>query len=190
MKILAKFLLSGVFVFLPAVVCAQDILGLHDDCGFAPALKMYTTDLDGKVSPQVVEMLEDGQNCLNDNLIRLKTSVKSLQSPLISNEDLTTDILFLQDKLKQTELDLHTAETKIETLENRLTTAEDEIQELKFDSRITTHPANRKAAAIKSSGFIPDTPATTPHPASKKSDASKPKAPVNTPKPAVKEGTH
>jgi hypothetical protein len=82
-------------------------------------------------------------------------------------------------------------------LENRLTTVEDEIQELKFDSRIPPHPASRKAAANKPSGLIPDTPATTPHPAITKSDASKPKAPASKPKapankqtPAVKEGTH
>ena len=57
---------------------------------------------------------------LNDNMMQLRINVKSLQSPLISNENLTTDILLVQDKLKQSELDLNTAETKIETLEASL----------------------------------------------------------------------
>jgi chromosome segregation ATPase len=87
------------------------------------------------LAPEIVEMLEDRVNCLNDNMMQLRISVKSLQSPLISNENLTTDILLVQDKLKQSELDLHTAETKIETLEaslhlieRRLAMAEDEIE--------------------------------------------------------------
>jgi len=200
-KILAKFLLSSVFVFLPAVGCAQDILGLHEDCGFPPALKVYTTDMNGKVSSQIVEMLEDGQNCLNVNLMRLNASVKSLQSPLISNENLTTDIVLLQDKLKQAELDRHTAETKIEDLEaslhlieRRLAMAEDEIEWLtpKAPASKPKAPASKPKAPVgkPTSGFIPDTPATTTHPTSKKSDASKPKAPVNKPAPAVKESTH
>ena len=44
MKILAKVLLSSVFVFLPTVACAQnqDTLGRLHDCGFAPALKGLT----------------------------------------------------------------------------------------------------------------------------------------------------
>lgn len=196
MKILVKFLLSSVFVFLPAVCCAQDDFGLDKHCGFAPALKGFTVEtrvwIDNKlieeVSPQIVEMLEDGQNCLNDNLIGLKTSVESLHTQMGWNADsnlgFRNDIKDLQDKLKQTELDLYSAETKIETLENRLTTAEDEIQELKLYSRIPPHPTNRKAAN-KSSGFIPDTPATTHHPASKNSDSNKPKTPDNKPKPAV-----
>jgi hypothetical protein len=201
-KILAKFLLSSVFVFLAAVGCAQDILGLHDDCGFAPALKGFTVEtsvwinnkLIEEVSPQIVEMLEDRVNCLNDNMMQMNASVKSLQSPLISNENLTTDILLLQDKLKQTELDLHTAETKVEDqeaslhlIERRLAMAEDEIEWLTPKARAS----KPKAPVSKpTSGFIPDTPATTPHPASKKSDAGKPKAPANKPTPAVKEGTH
>jgi hypothetical protein len=202
LKILAKFLLSSVFVLLPAVGGAQNTLGIHDDCGFAPALKGYTVEtsvwinnkLIEEVSPQIVEMLEDRVNCLNDNMMQTNASVKSLQSPLISNENLTTDILLLEDKHKQTELDLNTAETKIETLEaslhlieRRLAMAEDEIEWLTPKA-----PAIKPKAPVSkpTSGFIPDTPATTPHPASKKSDASKPKAPVNKPTPAVKDGTH
>ena len=194
-KILAKFLLSGVFVFLPAVGHAQDTSGLHGDCGFAPALKIYTVDRDGRVTPQTVEDLEDGQNCLNDNIQELKDKVEFIDTWGAKSD--AGDIKDLWDELVQTEHDLHTAETKIETLEDRLSKAEDEIQELRLDLPIPSHRAIKKSDASKSSGLIPDTPATTPHPAIKKSDASKPKAPtskpaapVNKPKPAVKEGTH
>jgi hypothetical protein len=200
-KTFAKFLLSSVFVFLPAVVCAQDILGLKDNCGFAPALKIYTTDLNGKVSPQIVEDLEDGQNCLNDNLIGLKESVKFLDTRMGWSADEmkwnADDIKDLRDKLKQAGLDLHTAETTIETLEDRLSKAEDEIQELQLDLPIPLHRAIKKPDASKSSGFVPDTPAITPHPASKKSGSSKPKSPaskpttpLNKPTPAGKEGAN
>jgi uncharacterized coiled-coil protein SlyX len=85
---------------------------------------------------------------------------------------------------------LYKIETRLMEMETSLRRAEDDIKELQFESRIPPHPTSRKAAANKSSGFIPDTPATMAHPTSKKSDASKPKALVNKPTPAVKEGTH
>lgn len=200
MKILKKFLLSSVFVFLPAggvVSLYAQSWSQYKDCGFPPALKVYTVDLDGRVNAATVEDLEDGQNCLNENQIRLKTSVEDLHSLLITNGDLETDILDLQNEVKQTAFDLHTAETKIETLENRLTAAEDEIQELTFDSRVPPHPASGRATANK-----PKVPVSRPttewdaqgnpiKPASKpKAPTSKPTASINKPKPVVKEGAH
>jgi predicted RNase H-like nuclease (RuvC/YqgF family) len=124
-----------VFFFLPAVVFAQVAHGLHSDCGFAPALKIYTTDLNGRVSSEIVEMLEDGQNCLNGNLMELKESVESLHTQTRWNAD---DVKDLRDKLEQAEHDLHTAETKVETLEDRLSTAENEIEELKLHFQAIT----------------------------------------------------
>jgi len=72
----------------------------------------------------------DNQNCLNDNLGKqegklhsltgLKESVESLHTQVGWNADYIKD---LRDKLKQTELDLDTAETKIKTLEDRLNKA-------------------------------------------------------------------
>jgi hypothetical protein len=215
MKILAKFLLSSVFVFLPAVVCAQDV---YSYCGFSPALETAletsALDPDGIVRQDILKYLMDGQNCLNDNLTKLKESVE-FEKRWGSNNN---DIIGLLDELKQTKDDLQTAAAKIETLEDRLSKAEDDIQELReeltFYSPLPPHPASRKAPANKPSGFIPDTPATTPRPASKKPDASKPKAPASkptsgfvpdfppmssaskpkapdsNPTPAVKEGTH
>jgi septal ring factor EnvC (AmiA/AmiB activator) len=135
-KILAKFLLSGVFVFFAGVpVWAQDcghgILWNHDE-------------------QNVIDDLEQRQDCLN----------KKLQSQ--DNDYPKIEIYDLQDKLKQTELDLHSAETKIETqeaslhlIERRLAMAEDEIEWL------------------------------TPRRSAFKTPASKPKAPVNQPKAAA-----
>jgi hypothetical protein len=145
-------------------------MGLHNDCGFAPAMKIYTADRNGKVSPQIVEMLEDGQNCLNVNLIGLKENVKSLDTQIRWNADDVKDLLV---KFKQTELDLRAAETQIETLENRLATVEGQIQELKTDSRIPPHPAIKKPDSSKS-----------------KSSSSSLKAPVSMPTPALNEGTY
>lgn len=221
MKILAKFFQSSVFVFLPAVVCAQG------PCGFSPlmesALANEITDMGRGGRADIFEYLdvfghlEDGQNCLNDKLEKLKESVefeKRWNTNAIDIRGNADDIKDLRDKLKQAELDLYTAETRIETLENNLATAEDEIQELKFGSRIPPRPASRKPATSKSSRFIPVTPSPTPHPTSKKPDAtkpmpsvgkptsgfvpdfppmspaSKPKAPDSKPTPAVKDGTN
>ena len=174
MKFLAKFLLSSVFVFLPAVGCAQVDLGLHEDCGFPPALKVFTVEtrtwINNKlievVSPQIVETLEDGQNCLNVNLMRLRASDKDLHTQMgwIADSHLETrnDIKDLQDKLKQTELDLHAAETKIETLEKNY-----DMLNLQLTALTARRPVSKPLAP-----------------------ASKPKAPASKPTPAVKEGTH
>jgi hypothetical protein len=164
-KILAKFLLSSVFVFLPAVGCARDILGIHEDCGFPPALKIYTSIGPlGASATQLafgfdelkdrVNMLVDGQNCLDINLIRLRTSVKNLHTQMgwiaDSHLEFRNEIQDLQDKLKRTELDLHTAETKIETLEDRLRTAEEAIEGLNRRFFVFTAPAGKPKAPLAS----------------------------------------
>lgn len=185
MKIFAKFLLSSVFVFLPAVGYAQDDYFVpQKNCG----------SLLTQANTTVVEELADRQDCINGNQMQLKGSVENLRFRMRSNE---IDILTLQDKLK---LDLHTAEARIEDLEaslhlveRRLAMAEDEIEWLTPKA-----PASKPKAPINkpSSSFIPDTPAITSHPASETSDVSKPKTPVNKPtalvdrpKPVVTEGT-
>ena len=180
MKIFAKFLLSSVFVFFAGVpIWAQD-------CGHGI---MWNHD-----EQSVIDDLVKRQDCLNAKLQDNDSSY------------LKIEIYDLQDKLKQAELDRHTAEIKIEDLqaslhliERRLAMAEDEIEWLTPKA-----PASKlKAPVAKATPhFIPDAPSTTPHPASKKPDASKPKTPVNKPPlgtstapannvtPAVKEGTH
>ena len=97
MKISAKFLLSSVFVFLPAVGCAQNDFGLYGNCPFPPH-GVYIIERDNAT---IVKHLEDGQNCLNDSLTELKLDVENLQSPLRGNDDLKTKILELQNQLAQ-----------------------------------------------------------------------------------------
>src|ERR1035441_807076 len=108
------FLLSSVFVFLPAVGCAQNDFGLYGNCPFPPH-GVYIIERDNAT---IVKELEDGQNCLNDSLMELKLDVENLQSPLRGNDDLKTKILELQNQLAQTKLDLRMDETKIETLQH------------------------------------------------------------------------
>ena len=161
-KNLVVFLLSG-FLLFSARVAAQT-----ENClEFSPLLRGYTTDFHGNISVTIIYDLEDGQNCLNENLRKLKSRIEFLQSVLISNGDLEHDILNLQDKLKEAEHDLQTnrhallaAETKIEALEDRLNLLEYE------KARPLPHPASSNAAASKP-----------------KAPASKPKAPVNQAKP-------
>jgi hypothetical protein len=183
MKILAKFLLSSVFVFLTAGVAAQ-----AQDCGVPLTLKM---GLDREVGA-TVKALEDGQDCLNDSLKSLKLDVENLQSPLRSNDDLKTEILELQNQLEQTKLDLRATEMKIETLQHSY----DMLSHL-FDRMLNDRLNGSGLAAPK-----PKAPASKPltqwdaqgnpiQPANKPTaPASKPKAPVNEPTPAGKEGTH
>jgi hypothetical protein len=161
MKILAKVLLSSGFVFLPAVGAAQDDYFVpQKDCGSLHTLGNTT----------IVEELADKQDCINGNQIQLKTSVENLRFRMRSNE---IDILVLGDKLKQTQLEtkIETLEASLHLIERRLAMAEDEIEWLtpKAPARKPKVP-DRKPTP----DFIPDTPATTPHPASKKSDASNP----------------
>ena len=188
MKILAKFLLPSVFVFLPAVVYAQ---GPY--CGLAPiqeaALANEITEMgrgraDVFVYLDVFGDLEDGQNCLNNNLTDLKDKVeesvkfeKTFVWPTIT--DNANDILDLQKKLKQTESDLHIAETKIETLEDRLRIAEEALQELQHSVWMPHHPVSNPKATVNK----PKVPVNIPTPVKPKPPTSKPTAPVNKPAP-------
>ncbi len=85
------------------------------------------------------------QDCLNEKLRHLEAN----------NSWLETEVYDLQDKLKQTELDLHTATVRIETLE------EDRSS---WDHLYTVPMARRPASKPKAA-------------------AGQPKAPVNKPKP-------
>ena len=170
MKILAKFLLFSVFVFLPAVGCAQDVHGFYSDCGISPAAMVY------EVSSEIVLRLENGQNCLNKNLMELAERIERLHYDLTSNHDLAAESLDLQKKLEQTEDDLRAAKIRIQYLEN-------DVQELKFDSSIERHLGPRVVVASKpakqSGAQVKPIP-----PANKtKAPASNPKGPVSKPTP-------
>jgi hypothetical protein len=187
-KILAKFLLFSVFVFLPAMgvgpLYAQHYQGMIPDS----YRELQSYDRAGIKS--------DEQEAIQDLQTRCQKLEDDFQHMHWTIQDQDQSMLVLDNSNK-----IESLESSLDLMEAKLRTAESEIQELKeeltFYSPLPPHPANRKAAANKPSGFIPDTPATTPHPAIKKSDASKPKAPASKPtapvikpKPAVKEGTH
>ncbi len=163
MKILATILLSSVFVFLPAIGCAQNDFGLYGNCPFPPH-GVYTIERDNAT---IVKELEDGQNCLNESLMELKLNVENLQSSLRDNDDLKTKNLELQSQLAQTKLDLRMDETKIETLQNS------------YDRLI--HLLDRMLSDRLNDSGLPARKPATP--------ASKPKAQVSKPTPPVKEGT-
>jgi hypothetical protein len=199
MKILATFLLSSFFVFLPAKGVAPLYAqtsslswDLAHDCGFPPAMKTFTVDLNGRVEPAIVEILEDKQNCLNNNLMQLHTSVEELHTQMGWNADsnlgFRNDIHDLQDKLKQTELDLHTAVTKIETLEDRLRTAEETLQ-VKAQRMDAPRPASNPKATVSKPKTASQWDAQG-NPIVQPLGVRKPAAPVNKPSPKVKEGAH
>jgi hypothetical protein len=146
MKFLAKFLLSSVFVFFFGVpVWAQD-------CGH----KLFWDDNEQSVINDLVHR----QDCLNEKLQE--------------NDYLKIEIYDLQDKLKQTERDLHTAEVRIETLESRYNM---------LDLLLTTLPERRPASKPMAPVNKPKAPVNNPTPGKPKIPASKPTAPVNKPTP-------
>ena len=179
MKILAKFLLSGVFVFLSAIGAVP--LSAQHYRGMTPSSFRELQDYD------LAGIKSDEQEAIQD----LQTRCEKLKHDLDTMQwTIRTQDLLISDKSNKIE----SLESRLDLMESKLTTAELEIQDLTekliFYSPLPSHLANRKAAANKPSGFIPDTTATTPHPVSKKSDATKPTAPVNKPTPAEKEDTH
>jgi TolA-binding protein len=185
-KILAKFLLSGVFVFLSAAGVVP--LSAQHYRGESPSSWRELQDYD------IAGIKSDEQKAIQD----LQTRCQKLEDDF---QDMHLTIEYQPELILDNSKRIKSIESSLDLMEEKLRTAESEIQELKeeltFYSPLPPHPASRKAAANKPSGFIPDTPATTPNPASKKSDASKlkappskPTAPVIKPKPAVKEDTH
>jgi hypothetical protein len=166
MKILAKVLLYSGFVFFARVPAwAQD-------CGHA-----ILWDHDEQ---SIIDDLVQRQDCLNKKL------------EYQDNDDSKIEIYDLQDKLKQNQLDLHTAETKIETLEaslqlieRRLDMAEDEIGWLTPRSAAFKTPVSKpKITTSKPTAqkvYLDDN--GNPIASKPRAAASKPKTPVNKPAP-------
>jgi hypothetical protein len=151
MKILAKFLLPGVFVFFFGVPVWAQVSSL-------------TNCQHGLFWDQ------DEQSVINDLVKRQDC----LSAELQENGYLKTEIYDLQDKLEQTERDLHIAEVRIETLESRY-----QMLDLLLTPLPERRPANK-----------PKAPVNNPTPGKPKAPANKPTVPVSKPTPAVKEGTH
>jgi len=175
-KISAKFLLSSVFVFLPAIGCAQDDYFVpQKDCGSLRAFGNTT----------IVEELADKQACIIGNQIQLKASVENLRFRVSGNE---IDIKILEDKLKQTLLEtkIELLEANLHSLERRLSMAEDEIEWLTPKA-----PASKPKAAVSKPKTTASKPATEWNAQGKPiQPITKPKAPVSKPTPTIKEGPH
>ena len=154
MKISARFLLSSVLVFLPAVCCAQDDYFVpQKDCG-SPLTLANTTK---------VEELADKQDCIYGNQRQLKTSVENLRFRVRKNE---IDIHILEDKLKQTQLEtkIENLEANLHLIERRLAMAEDEIEWLTPKAPTI----KLKAPVSKPTPGKPTAPSNNPTPAVKK----------------------
>lgn len=181
MKILAKVLLSSVFVFLPAVGCTQDgfdlLLGQIGKVQRECQDKQFVLEMNLQDQQKDIQDLAKRQDALKQALDNAKFDIEFLKS-MRDTDDASKKLDTVESKLYETEERLRKAEVKIEMLDLRLSALEPRASKPKTPVRKSTPD------------FIPNSPATTPHPATKKSDASKPKAPVNKPTPAAKEGKH
>jgi len=151
MKIFAKFLLPGVFVFFFGVPVWAQVSWLTN-CRHG----LYWDHNEQSVINDLVER----QDCLS--------------AKLQENDYLKTKIYDLQDKLEQTERDLHIAEVRIETLESRYS-----MVDLLLTTLPERRPANKPMAPVNK----PKAPVNNPTPGKPKATASKPTAPVNKPMP-------
>jgi hypothetical protein len=129
-RILALLLLSGSFLSFAGVPVWAQAV-LVPDCDTS----LYS--------------LQEQLHCLNQALKRQADS-----------NDYLGDILELQDKLKQTELRLYTAELRIETLQNQVSANQEHMEEELTALLMARRPVSNPKAGV-----------------------SKPKAPVNQAKP-------
>lgn len=150
MKILALFL-SGFFLFFAGVPAwAQDC---------KPRLFL---DIPGMVDvPTAIAELAKGQDCLNQELQRLRAN----------NGFLETEIYNLQEERDRLNTQLQNLETEIQDVDGRL-------NRTKLNLAITMG-----TIFTLEHGRVPWNPSYAAPPAGR--PASKPKAPVNKPKPAV-----
>lgn len=161
MKILAKFLLPGLILFLAAAgvvpLCAQHYRGMIPDS--YQELREYDSVGVKSDEQNAIENLEKSNKDLKDKLRLLE----------ITNDSHESEIRNLGYDLKQAKVDLDAAkadlEMKLDTAEADLHIAKANIEILQQQVLLLAGPSARRPA-------------------------SKPKAPVNEPKPAIQEGTH
>ena len=161
MKILAKFLLSGLFLFLVAAgvapLSAQHYRGMIPDS--YQELREYDSVGVRSDEQNAIENLEKSNKDLKDKLRLLEITNDTHESEIRNlgydlkqaKVDLDAAKADLEMKLDRTEVDLHIAKANIEILQQQVL--------------LLAGPSARRPA-------------------------SKTKAPVNEPKPEVKEGTH
>ena len=184
MKVLTKVLVSSVCAFLSV--------------GVAEPLSAQTWSQYIALQGSVFELemkLQDQQKYTQDLARRQNALSEAYKNAKFDIDFLRSMRDFADTKTDDTSKKLNTAESKLRETEDRLTKAEEIIgmQNLRLSAlearankpKTPTAPASKLKAPVSKppSGFTPDTPDTSPHPASNKFDASKPKAPLNKPTP-------
>ena len=160
-KILAKFLLSSVFVFLPAVGYAQDDFNL-----LLRQINKVQRELDEKQF-ELEMKLGDQQKDIQDLAKRQDALDEALKNAKFDIEFLKSMRGFADTKTDDTRNALNSTMNKLYETEHRLTKAEETIDTL-----------NLRLSALEARASKP------------KAAATKPKTPVNNPTPAVRVGTH
>jgi nitrogen regulatory protein PII-like uncharacterized protein len=162
-KILAVFLLSGFFLFLPAVgvvpLYAQHYRGMIPDS----FQQMRAYDLAGVKSDE-----QEAIQNLEDHLKKLQDKV---DGPVLGLE---TRVKFAEDEANHLSDEMNSMKTRVLELENRLSETESRLNAAESEIKILNVTQNLMLLAG------PQRPISKPKPA-----ASKPKAPVNKAKPAV-----
>jgi nitrogen regulatory protein PII-like uncharacterized protein len=147
-KILAKFLLSSVFVFLPATGVVP--LYAQHYRGVLPSSYQELRDYDSigvkSDEQKAIENLEERCQHLEDAMKEMQFNASIYDAHLMVDQ--------IDDNRKK----LLTVETKLYETEDRLTKAEETIAAL--DLRLLALEASKRKARVSkpTSGFIPDTP--------------------------------
>jgi hypothetical protein len=165
-----KFLLLSVFFVLPAVCCGQDnfdlLLAQINKVQRQSQDKQFELEMKLQDQAKDIQDLAKRQDALRTSLGNANFDIEFLKS-MRGADDVSKKLDAVESKLYETGERLRKAEATIEILDLRLSALEPR--------------ARRAPARNRAPDSFPDTPATAPHPATKKSDASKPKTTANKP---------
>jgi len=175
MKTSAKFLLFGASVFLPAMGVVP--LYAQHYRGVLPSSYQELRDYDS------IGVKSDEQKAIEDLETRCETAEHALKEMQFNAS--IYDSHLMVNQIDDNRKVLNTALNKLYETEHRLTKAEETIDVLNLRLSVLEARSSKPKDPVRkpTPDFIPDSPAITPHPAIKKSDASKPKTPVNKPTP-------
>jgi len=142
-KFSAKFLLASVFVFLPAVCCAQDDFGLL----LGQISKVQRQCQDGQFELEL--KLQNQQRDIANLAKRQDALEKNLENAKFDIEFLKSMRGFADSKADESSKRLDAVESRLHETEQRLATAEETIQRLTSKpSRVQKPPANKPKAPV------------------------------------------
>lgn len=191
MKILARLVLSGFFLFAAAGVvplCAQHYRGMLPDS----YQKLRDYDSVGVKSDE-----QDAIENLEKRCQQLETKIHDLQAFGTSNDDLEMETRNLKEEQDRLKTQLQNLETEIQDVDDRLNRTKLDLAttmgtiftlehgRVPWNPSYAAPPAGRPASKPKAAVSKPKAPASQPAPG-----ANQAKSSVNKPKPTVKEGTH